>query len=92
MVVSFVGCSGAFKLAYQRLLVGKLPRGVLGVAQVPIHHHIEDPAGAGDELRLHVEGVLELGSQTDRSWFVVSGRAVGDGNVHLDSLDGPVHG
>ena len=67
----------------QCVLIGKFSRLVLRVAELAIHHHIEDTAGARDELGLYVKGLFEFCSQTDRSRFIVSGCAVGDRNIHV---------
>jgi len=49
--------------------------------QLMVHRDIENTAAAGNEFCVDAGGLFNSGSQTDRSGFVVSLRAVGDGNV-----------
>ena len=70
------------QLRQQRLLVGKLAGLMLRIHEVAVHAHIKDAARSFDEHGFRVEGILQLGSQTDRLGLVVSGHAELDGNVH----------
>lgn len=62
--------------------VGKALQRSLGEDQSPIHADLEDPAAGGNELAIDVQGIFQLGRQTDGARLVVSGGAVFDLDLH----------
>jgi hypothetical protein len=50
--------------------------------QLAVDRDIEDAVRAFDKLRLYAYSLLDLGRQTDSPGQVVSGYAVGDGDLH----------
>jgi len=63
-------------------LRGKAAVAVLGEEQLAVERDVENPAAALDELRLDAERLLDRGRQTGSPGQVVSGAAVGNGDVH----------
>ncbi len=58
---------------------------LLRILELAVDDHIEDTARSRDQLRLDIERLSQLCSQTDRGGFVVSGGAVGYRNIHSGS-------
>jgi len=70
---------------YQLVLIGEFARRMFRVNHGAVYADVEDTAAFGNEGCLGAESVSQLSSQTDRSRFVVSLRAVRDRNIHVSS-------
>jgi hypothetical protein len=57
---------------------------LLGEYELAVRRDVEDAARSPDELGLDPERLPDLGRQTDGARQVVSGNAVGDGDLHAE--------
>lgn len=65
--------------------LGKAAGAVLGVHHFAVGNDVEDAAGTLDEFGIHVEPLFQVGRQTGGPGVVVSGDAVGNADIHVDS-------
>ncbi len=72
-------------------MLGEPAAGVARVDQVAVHRHVEDAAGARDQLGFDVEAFLDFARQTGGLRVEVSRFAVGYGDPHAGKVwRGPV--
>ena len=75
---------------HQIVFIREFTRRMLRVNPGTVYAHVEDTTAFGNEGCLGAKSVSQLSSQTDRSGFVVSLRAVSDRNIHVSSPVGLV--
>ena len=80
-------CLAGLQRLDEHVFVRELAGFVFRVDELAVYVYVEDAAGTFNEERIHADGGVDLGSQTDRYGLVASGSAVGDRNVHGFSLD-----